>query len=460
MAGIAIPENLRPALTALAKYHFWILAAVVPIALVPLLVIGGGSLKQRIAAQRQTIESKLGQVRSVTGVQPHPNENWRTTIDADIAAIDQETNEEWRRLWHAQSSLRVWPPQLGDDFLKDVTRLPPGGKLQRTSLVRYQNMAPRLARTLPERMGVRDAMVEKGPDAAAAAVDPTAGLAPILAWNPTSQQKLYSSFVWQRVPNTTQVLLAQEELHVYGLFCDLLAGFVKGATGAHDSPLTFVDELAVGFPANGHGDRSLPAQRILIPKVAVPGAEGAPGMEGGIVDPGMMEGGGGDPQAQAIWHPRFTTAGGGGIGPPAEGAPPPDPAAGSPDDNYRGWIYVDFSDKPLSVPELAANPVMRMVHLMPFVLRVVVDQRQLDRLLLTLAQSPVPIDVRQVRVNAGYPVGQITEGKGGGFAGDGGSGMPGGPGSRRPNDLVVELRGSVALAAPPVAAAPPAETVP
>jgi len=72
---------------------------------------------------------------------------------------------------------------------------------------------------------------------------------------------------------------------------------------------------------------------------------------------------------------------------------------------------------------------------------VVMDQRQLDRLLVALAQWPLPIDVRQVRINPGSAA---TRGGGSGRAG-----QPGDPGVPRRYDVVVELRGSVALATPP-----------
>lgn len=437
MAGIAVPEQLRPTLAAIAKHHFWILAALVPLVLLPLVFMGGADLKSRIAAQRRQIESKVGQARAVTAVQPHPNEEWRTAIDADAAAVGQETLDEWRRFWHSQMGFRVWPADLGDAFLDDIAKLEPGGKLDRTSLVRYENVAPRLARALPQRMGVEDAMAEQARDGTP--TDPTrpsTALAAPLAWNPASQKKIHDSFVWPVVPSTTQVVLAQEELWVYGLFCDLLAGFVKGATGAHDSPLIWVDDLAVGFPANTDPERT--RQRIVIPKVAEGGPEG--------MVPGMPEGAPADAAAETPWHPRFT--GGGQPGARPDAAPPPgDQPAASADDAYRGWIYVDLAGKPLSAAELAAAPGMQMVHLVPFLLRVVVDQREIDRLLTTLAASPIPIDVREIRFNPGAGA-------------DGGGGiralpaMPGATGAAaavpRPNDVVVELRGSVALATRPL----------
>jgi hypothetical protein len=108
-----------------------------------------------------------------------------------------------------------------------------------------------------------------------------------------------------------------------------------------------------------------------------------------------------------------------------------------PDETLRNWIYVDFAGRPLTGAELAAAVDSQMVHLMPFVLRLVIDQRQIDPLLVSLSTSAIPIDVRQIRINA----------TGGPAGGDGVA--TGSTGSGRMYDVTLELRGTVGLATPP-----------
>jgi hypothetical protein len=124
-------------------------------------------------------------------------------------------------------------------------------------------------------------------------------------------------------------------------------------------------------------------------------------------------------------------------------------AAASPDDQLREWIYVDFQGKPLTAAALKASQDAAMVHLMPFTLRVVMDQRKIDRLIEDLAENAIPIDVRQVRINPG----QQGMGVGGGFSASvsGSADASADPlgRRRRPYDVTVELRGTVGLATPP-----------
>jgi hypothetical protein len=407
MVQLNVPEGVRPFLSGVVRYHFWILAAIVPLVLVPVLSTANSALRANIAAKRGQIEAKLGDLRGVTGEDPHPNENWSAAIDADAARIDAETAAEWRRLWHSQSGLRVWSPMLGEDFVEAAAELGPGDKFERPLLIRYQNMAPRLVRELPARMGVADASVNQ-PEPKVAQV---AAKIPALTWDAADQLRLFGSFAWTRIPSTTQIVMAQEELWVYGMFCDILAGFTKGATGGHDSPLTVVEKLAVGFPAIEAQPGGAGSQRLVVSErePETPGDEEPPPPPP-PPDPGA-DGASGIPR-----HPRFAG----------------ERQATATDDDYRSWVYVDFSGKGLTAEALAETPPM--FRLMPFVLQVVIDQRQLDPFLAKLATWPIPIDVRQVRINAGgsRPAADPVAGT-----------------QPRPYDVRVELRGTVGLATPP-----------
>lgn len=494
-----LPEQVRPIVAAIAKYHFWILAALVPLLLVPMLFIGTGRLDKMIADQRSQIESRLSALKSVQGIAEHPNEGWSQAVEAQTDKIRQETLAEWQKFWDAQQFLRAWPQRLGDDFLKAVSGLKPGGALKRDLLLRYQNTVPEMVRELPKRMGADDLMIEGSqPGGGVADVGvglrpglggefggrpgmggefggrpgmggefggrPGAGVVPggsdaLVAWSATDQKRLYDSFKWEKAPSTTQVLLAQEELWVYGLFCDTIKKMNDGAAGPFNAAVSSVLELAVGYPAaedqpGGQGTGRVFRQAAA---AAVGGGEfggeagmASPDMAAGMGMPGEMGGAAGRPS-----HPRFAggSAPGMGMGPMAGGeGGMVDPAAApvvSPDDQLKEWIYVDFSGKPLTAAELATVPAAKMVHLMPFVLRVTMDQRKLDALLADLASNTVPIDVRQVRINPSQQAGGVGGGPGRGEFGappamtmDGGSGL-------RPFDVTVELRGTVGLAPPP-----------
>ena len=473
-----LPEQIRPVVAAIAKYHFWILAAIVPVVLVPMLMLGTGSLDTLIGGQRSQIENRVSALKSVQGIAEHPNEGWSGAVETQTEKIREETFAEWQKFWETQQFLRSWPQRLGDDFLKAVTALKPGGSLKRDLLLRYQNTAPELVRELPKRMGADDFMIEgAAPGAAGLDVGPgprglggfgqrpgmggelgqrpggagaaAGGSDAVVAWSASDQKRLFDSFKWEKPPSTTQVLLAQEELWVYGLFCDVIKKMNEGAAGAFNAPVSSVIELAVGYPAAEDQPGGQGTGRVFIPAAtgAGGGEFGGEGMPPPGMDPGMGMPGEGGAVGRPL-NPRF----GGGSGPGMGGGPMMggeggvDPAAApvaSLDDQLKEWIYVDFSGKPLTAAELATVPAAKMVHLMPFVLRVTMDQRKIDALLADLATSAVPIDVRQVRINPSQQAGGLGGGPGAAPAAMDGSG------GIRPFDVTVELRGTVGLSPPP-----------
>jgi hypothetical protein len=462
---VQIPDNVRPYLDAVLKHHFWILLTLVPLIVLPMVFLARGKLAAEIDSARSQIESRLSAVRSVTGIQPHPNDAWSSEIDNATKRVKGQTLTEWRKVWDSQQPLRVWPASLGPDFVQKATTLKPTAKLPRPMLERYQNSVRAIVRTLPARMGADELMVEGAAGGRGQPAGPPPGMIDpsmmrgrpgvpekpmaLVQWNPADQQRLYASFNWDRPPSTAQVVLAQEELWVYGVLADAIARVNKPAAGAFNAPVSLVEQLAVGYPAAEDRPGAAGGGRIVVPVAA--GQANPMGEFAPPADPSTMEGGTvGRPP-----HPRF---GGGGVGGPMGGpmgAPggeaPPD---ASPDDLLRSWIYVDFAGKPLTAAELATSPDAQLVHLVPFVIRAVVDERKLDTLLVDLATAPVPIDVRQVRINvgAGGPGGGMPSmGPRGGFGPGGGEfgGQPAAAPGSRPHDVTVELRGTVALAKQP-----------
>lgn len=492
----SLPDSIRPAASALAKWHFWILAGLVPLVLLPALFIANGGLKATIDAERSRTDEAFAAAEGVAVKQDHPNDNWVKAFDTRTATVRQDILGEWERFWRSQEPLRSWPPELGDVFLGAIAEVEAGKRpdLLQRDRQRYQNVVPDLVRKLPVRMGCAEQMVAAdSPEAGGGGRPPRADFAlpggeglgdgtvktrETLIWTAEDQQRLFNSFNWKDAPSTTQILLAQEELWVYGVFCDVIRRMNDGATGHFNAAITDVQRLAVGYPAaedspGGQGTRRVHSRRAADAAAAgFPGGEIPPVVEPGLEMPADAAGGRGQSQGRPP-HPRFVPAGttftpdrlGGGI--PPTGGEGLDPAAEQPvavsaDDLLRGWIYVDFTGRPLSASELATAPDAQLVHLAPFVLRVVMDQRQIDRLLQEIVtQDPaaggLPIDVRQIRINppdemSGAPAG-------GGFEFGGDSPLAGGRGlvaegtlggdPRRPFDVVVELRGTVGLAAPP-----------
>ena len=494
---VQIPDSARPTIDALVKYHFWILAALVPLLLLPALFSANGGLRTTISSQRGAIDGHVSALRNIQTEPDHPNDQWVEQIDKRTTAIRDEVLAEWQTFYRSQASLRTWPPQLDAVFLREMAEVESG---QRQALIlqnrlRYRDSVPDLVRMLPERMGCKELMSNRDGRAEAlpggrgpARIGPGSGEDDLdspeassrfepLIWRSEDQRRLIESFTWTGEPSTTKIRLAQEELWVYGLLCDVIKKLNTGATGAFDTTITTIDELAVGYPAAEDTPGGQGGGRIYwkVDPTAAAGSggegsvDGMPAMEGAM---GELDGGpGGMRLGSRPPNPRFSPssglesgefAGPRGTGRPSAAAA--DSGLGTeeggevvitPDDALRQWIYVDFTGRPLTVTELASVPDAQMVNLVPFTLRVVIDQRKVDRLLQELATGDVPIDVRQVRINPSsqaVAAGGPLQGSGGFLPGSsepGGGAFGAAEQRRRPFDVTLEVRGTVGLATPP-----------
>jgi hypothetical protein len=523
---VQIPDAARPAVDFLAKYHFWMLVPLVPLIVVPLLLLTNGKLAAEMTAAKGQIDTRLSALRSVESVQPHPNDRWAGDMTRRVTRVQRETVAEWEALWGSQVALREWPKELGPDFLQRAQSLKPDGRLPRPLLERYQNGIRAIVRKLPGRMGADEMMPDPAtaggagmqagmgpgmpgggytpgaeyspysPDAGAGMMPgmpggmPQAGRgrkAATVQWNASDQQRLFNSFFWEEPPSTKKVVLAQEELNVYGVLCDLIARINKGSGGSYDAPIWLVEKLAVGYPAVDGPPETTTAGRVQLPRGR--GADGMGGMGGGMGSsmgsmgggmPGMEGSEGGAAAGAKPSHPRFQGAGGyGGMGGYGMGSSMgiSDPTGGTTeaaapantDESLMEWIYVDADGKPLSA-EQVKSATGQVANLMPFVLRGMADQRKIDAILVAFATAEIPITVREIRVNPSASVGGPGAGMYGGSMaggasspyspdagnygmGGGAPGMSGGGGNRRAHDVTFEIAGTIAIARRPDAKA-------
>lgn len=420
---VQIPDTVKPVLAIFAKYHFWMLAVLAPLILLPLVFVTNSRLQADIKSTQGQIRSRFDALRQVQGVAPHPNQGWSKEIDDGAKLVRQETLAEWKAFWKSQAFLRDWPKELGDDFLAAVKDLKPDGKLDRNMLQRYQNRIQEVVKKFPARLKADDLMSGEADGTGQPATRPggTAKRKSLCQWAAGDQKRLLDSFTWRELPSTARVVLAQEELWVQGVLCDIIANANTSATGAHDIPIPRVDELAVGYPAAEEQPGGMGGTRIFMPAQPAGAETGSPVAGGEFKKPP---------------HPRF------GAQSEDRSRRQPGEQAGSPDDLLREWIYVDFSGKPLAAAELATAPAAQMVHLMPFVMKLVMNEQKLDALLVAFATAPLPIDVRQVRINAAGASASTSP--------DASSSGPGATATgRRPFDIAVEIRGTVGLATPP-----------
>ena len=448
---------MRELMLAVKKWHFWVLCPLVVVLAGVCWMMGVGAMQKQVEKNRNEITGLYTTLTGIRGIQLHPNSNVATGMDAMIAERREEVAKAWTEKYLQQTAegtgILSWPEELGPALLNKLKGLHPIEQKvpfpirpeQRLALSFRQTYQEHIAKEiakLAKRIGAKwyvdgkstpgmmfqgDAGPRRGDRPPRESMmgpgvfgrDGTAlSEQTMVEWTAESQQQVMAEhFPWgqsgtstissmserqfqpmtsqEPYPNLLEILYAQEDLWVLQAIMDVIAETNKGATARFDAVIKEIDFIRMGKAAvgsAGHVDRLQPAAAA---------AEVSPfGMEGDLA-------GGGVPTMDSyMMGGREGREGGfqdgmqdGDVGPMEMGVP--DPAEGR---------YVDDQYQPLSAEKLRqvmaepesvdpAEAYLAVAKRIPVRLRVKIDQTKLDRFLVELANSPLTIEVRQLRIN-------------------------------------------------------------
>ncbi len=459
---VEIPDDIKGYLKQVQKYHFWLLALLMPLVLVPLAFTADAKLLNDINTRSSALKAKVDSIDSVArknveGLEEfgHPQSDWAEVITRSNNTLREQILAEWTYLWDQQKAIRTWPApaDIGADFLRAISRLKPDQDLPARFRDRYLQRIRRVVQKLPGRIDAIESMEVLGGESGFGGGE--FGMPPgtvitdedtdhSVIWDAIDQNELFQTFYWTSTPSTKQVLLAQEELWAYEILCDAVAKANNDSTGSHNATIPYISQLAVGYRAAEEDPGGRKGGRL---KTKSAGFDDY--ME---MDMDMDMGMDGEMMGKPA-NPRFANVGGDGMQDVMYDeftGMPIDSASEDSDEALLNWIYVDSEGTPLESELVAESPDTKFVHYIPFCLKCRVDQRKLDLLLRSFATMLVPIDVRQVRVNPGSADSMYgEEGMNGGemMSGMGSDAMS--TDSVRRYDFNVELRGAIALAQKP-----------
>jgi hypothetical protein len=452
-------SKARDIIENVKRFQFWILCGLISVVSIVCWWLATSSLATTYTANKSKIEAEAGKIDTVRGINPHPNPKWNESYDAQVVKDKKTVESAWRKLYNEQKQkVYVWPPELGQDFVDHVTNLRPGGEIRLDLRDRYQFDVLKQFQALAKLVDAEWENPKEQSSTTSRGYGVGVELAPgavqrRVIWN--GQMQLQAPFVWTERPTTLQILYAQEEIWVIKAICQAIVMGNAGSTGPHDAAVTTIEELSIGFDAAEEFPRGEKEPGRITPVKG--GAAGGPSSQvgyGASMDAAATGGyglpstsGEGEastggalprperPDRQGVATSReggFSSSMGygtpsreGGAGGTTTGLLVPDPAAApeasastNPDDYLNDWRYVDVNSKPITKEEFG-TPQFHEYRLMPWRLRVTVDQRRWDELLVMFRNTDLPLEIRQVRVN---PIldgsGSSGIGYGGGRGGD------------------------------------------
>jgi hypothetical protein len=391
-------DKVKHFLELARKHHFWILCGVS--AFVGLVVWYMST--SQLAAEFTSGSSKIKSVQqglTVAGEQPHLD--WSGGMTEEANKVRKSVWAAWNHLYNEQKEhVFVWPKNLlKAEFIEATPRLDGDNPSMPRELREYYG----------DRLKIQVRDLAKTVDAApldeAAATTQSANGQTVsaidhkVAW--ASLQDIADSFDWTEPQSPMLVKYAQEELWVYKALCQIIAEVNKDATGSHDAPINEITEMSIAYNAaedsfGGQGEKRV--------EEIADSAGGAPAEQSS---------GSGDAAARPL-RPTPKTRGkknGDTRQSLAGGAGGADAASSNPDVVWKRWRYVFATEDKKGQPMMEGDVDSSKddeYHLMPFRLVLKLDPHYLDRLLVACRNSPLPIEVQQVRMGSQVSGGGLT----------------------------------------------------
>jgi hypothetical protein len=371
-------DRFRNVSRFLRKYHFWILCVIIAALGLGSWWFWSGQFLVELQANSRDTETARKKGMEVLAIAPHPNQQYHEEMEKLNEARAKDIVTAWQRKWEQQGErILVWPQTLGEDFIatvKDVVRgeaiesidqLDPNRQLPIQMRERYRDFIKSELPKLAEIIGARWAPADQAP--VGALRDEAADLA-IVDWNSSNQSVIQSErFDWSRegnkVPTTLQVLYAQEDLWVLTALMNIIRNTNQGATARHQAAVKAIDDIQIGSAAAG-------LQGAISKTVGTAPNTSTPST------------------AHASPPPSGQTSTG------------PDPA----DHRYVDKDYVPLTAEVLRGAAKSQKPedaYLTVAKRMPVRMKLVVDQRRLNDLLIQCGNSPLTVEVRQVRILPG-----------------------------------------------------------
>jgi hypothetical protein len=458
-------DQVRAIAKIIWQQRFWVLSVLGLIIAVVCWKMAASALDTQFASRKSTIEGAFNEISTLGGKSIHPNtavnEKNQEAVDKQVKIV----NTVWEDLYNKQKeSVLKWPKELGEDFLAYIETLKFKDPIDNQMRSIYQNYIGKRfdgllkivkARKLEEgaagaysggrgggEYGGRGGGY--GGEGVAASAAPGADQDYLVEWSDQDKLRAKLAFATNK-PTALQIWVTQEDLWVYETLLRVIANTNKarGSTRPDNAAIRNIFSLEVGAGA------SLPSTaHVYMPSAGAEAAAGGYGGEGGGGDYGRGGGDYGGRGGEGAAAAGGDYGGRGGYG--MEGAAG-DPAAM--DTMLLANRYLDDAGAPLADGAFGLE-----FRQLPIKMELYMDQRYIPTLLLESANAPLPIEVKQVRINPQMAMAGIEGTAGGTYSGA--SSLPSGVtmDTSDPNYAIVEIRGVVFIYNEPTTDAAPAES--
>ncbi len=402
-------DKVRAFANVVWTQRFWVLSVLCVIVGVVCWNMAASDLDAEFTKRKSAIESAFNSVSGIKNEPVHPNDD---VNEGDMQQAKLQRNyvlKVWQELYDRQrSGVLYWPESLGEEFVGKMQNRKFGGAISPTMRGIYHDYIETRFDALLEIVDAKKTSQRGGAGQGGGYGGEGGGYGGeygggspmgavgieedyLVLW--LDQEKLQRKLLFKTKPSNLKVWVTQEDLWVYETLLNVIANANKavGATRSDNTAVRAIMTLQVGSEA---ADKS--AGQVFIPQPTEGGADGYGGEMGGFG--GEMGGYGGE----------MGGYGGemGGYGEEMGGYGETGGMGGDGDTTLTANRYLDAEGNP--DPGDSGTYGTTEFRQLPIRMKLMMDQRRIPRILIECANANLPIEVKQLRINASQSGSGVT----------------------------------------------------
>ena len=413
-------DKVRAILKVMWRQRFWILSVMAVVIAMVCWSMAASDLDAKFTQRKSAIQKAFTDMENLSRQETYHNNDVIAADKKEVETQKVHVLDLWKNLYERQrSAVLSWPKELGDEFIEYIDKRKFGDDISMKMRTTYQNYIENRIDGLldivkAQKMegagtggyggglggyggeggyGGRGGGYggEYGGGAGYQPTDPTGATEDedyLVQW--LDQENLRAKLFFDKKPSPMQIWVTQEDLWVYETLLNVIArtNEEKKATRPDNTAIRAILALEVGQAASL---ATTQPGKVYLPVESSGGmgGEGGYGGMGGEGGYGGAGGYGGEGGARGEYGGEGGYGGMGGYG--GEGM------EGGGDEVLLNSRYLGEDGLPLPAGDLASFGTE--FRQLPIRMLLMMDQRWIPQLLVESANSPLPIEVNQVRVN-------------------------------------------------------------
>ncbi len=425
-------DKLKLSLAALRRHYFWVLCGVIVIVSVTTWEMASRDLQARYKENYSKINSTFVQLNEFNG--ESPNEKYKTGLEGERTKLNGLVMAAWNEFNKQQKDKLVWPERVAV-----VNQLAPNAEIPESIRENFVTnvVKPNLQRIF-EVVNIRRPKGEANnqdivlPGMGRNAAQEFEG---IVHWDLSKREDLEKRFRMNEIPSTIWVRAKMEDMWIYESLVNIIAKINEGATDSLNASIKRIERIDLAQWAIYNAQKN-PGADLKLKKAdaGMGGPTSSSGTDDGFVHiPGVGE---------QKMHPDLALLEGRYID--ENNSPVPVEA-----------VIAEFIDPQSPEGKVSMRPLEQIQPPRPlkeppftefrqvFVdMQFLMDQRKIPDLMAACANSPLPIEIRQV-VMSFFDVDTVKSTEGQAAVQPGAEVAMPGQTERAPYDATVQLRGIV-----------------